>query len=537
MKDKKVLGLNIIKKYYNRLNSRLNFTERTLRIFAGILLPIILINITLHYLTGTLNFLNTHHYDGMLFNSDALLLPALFTDIFEKGGNLSDWILSPAPYFFPDYPMFLLAYFNAPDTYWQILLFALIQMTITFLAIWLLVKQIIQNNCFFFATVLFLFFTWLALQNIQPLVFIFVNSFHYGTFIMTILVISLWLIINTKNINKNKVFYYLLLLIIAFITTLSDSIFLMWCIAPLVATQWILTFINRDFSFKKTFLLIGVIISSLLGLKGYRWIVPNPVSARRNIKLHFDNILYFDNIYEPISKILTQMPILGFLLVLGFCIILYFLIHIFRYKKTNYTLFWVTLFFCLSICTIISIVMLSDILWLPRYLTPLFYLPVIVILLFLQRTYNKQIIPICILFCLIFTLHMSVSSYLSIKKKGIKTEYYPENIACIDSILAKEKLNTGITGFWKTNVIQNFSKLNLNLATHNFNTMYEYHWLTSKKYFKSKYDFVIIRKSHKNNVSIIKKLQQINENSYPHIEDCGDLWVYIYGKDKLKIYE
>jgi hypothetical protein len=45
------------------------------------------------------------HYMAQLGNSDALYLPTLFKDVFQHGGSIQDWYLTPAPYFLPDYPL------------------------------------------------------------------------------------------------------------------------------------------------------------------------------------------------------------------------------------------------------------------------------------------------------------------------------------------------------------------------------------------------------------------------------------------------
>ena len=37
------------------------------------------------------------------FTSDGMYLPVLCADLFEHGGRIWDWYLTPAPYFFPDY--------------------------------------------------------------------------------------------------------------------------------------------------------------------------------------------------------------------------------------------------------------------------------------------------------------------------------------------------------------------------------------------------------------------------------------------------
>jgi hypothetical protein len=45
------------------------------------------------------------------FNSDIYYLPVLVKDVLHMGGSLAEWRLPPAPYFFPDLPLFLAARF------------------------------------------------------------------------------------------------------------------------------------------------------------------------------------------------------------------------------------------------------------------------------------------------------------------------------------------------------------------------------------------------------------------------------------------
>jgi len=51
-----------------------------------------------------------HPIQGHLVHSDALYLPVLFDDLLKRGGSLSDWLLTPAPYFFPDMLVYLPAW-------------------------------------------------------------------------------------------------------------------------------------------------------------------------------------------------------------------------------------------------------------------------------------------------------------------------------------------------------------------------------------------------------------------------------------------
>ena len=86
------------------------------------------------------NYISEPPAKNRLFDSDALYLPTLFSDIFANNGQIKDWFLTPAPYFFPDYPIFFLVYLVGATPYSQIIAFALIQAALTFFAIWLVAR-------------------------------------------------------------------------------------------------------------------------------------------------------------------------------------------------------------------------------------------------------------------------------------------------------------------------------------------------------------------------------------------------------------
>ena len=62
------------------------------------------------------NYISEPPAQNRLFDSDALYLPTLFSDIFANNGQIKDWFLTPAPYFFPDFPMFFSVLLGRSDT-------------------------------------------------------------------------------------------------------------------------------------------------------------------------------------------------------------------------------------------------------------------------------------------------------------------------------------------------------------------------------------------------------------------------------------
>ena len=139
--------------------------NKSKNIFLFFLLTLSLANIFSSYISGS-------PIQSHLFNSDALYLPTLFSDIFQNNGRIKDWLLTPAPYFFPDYPAFMLAYLIGSTPYSQIILFALIQTTLTFFAIWFVASVTTKVNSFLAATTGLVVLVSLALSAGEPFVLI-----------------------------------------------------------------------------------------------------------------------------------------------------------------------------------------------------------------------------------------------------------------------------------------------------------------------------------------------------------------------------
>lgn len=117
---------------------------------------------------------------------------------------------------------------------------------------------------------------------------------------------------------------------------------------------------------------------------------------------------------------------------------------------------------------------------------------------------------------------------------GVEKQYYPEEISCIDNALEKENLHNGIAQYWDAKYLQNFSRLNLNVAQH-FDNLGEMYWITSKEYFKQSYDFAIISESAAPPYKISPEaLTRIN-GTPKSVKSCGSKLVFMYGKDKMRV--
>jgi hypothetical protein len=280
------------------------------------------------------------------FLSDSLYLPTLFEDIFVKGGKINDWFLTPSPYFFPDYPAFFIAYLigNTPQS--QMIAFALIQVSLMLLAVFFIAKETskINSSNFTTATTTLIVLIWLALSAGEPFVFILLSAYHYGAFLSAILLAALWLKYNDNSSVKDQYFLLTLIGVFTFITTLSDTLFLVQFVAPLVATHVLISIFDRKLSFEKMLALIFIAICSLIGSISYKWIVAN--QTRYPASIGIDNLSQnLKDTYEIFYVAAIGYPIFGIIFLLYLGVVLHSFILLLRGDKESVKLSWLALYF------------------------------------------------------------------------------------------------------------------------------------------------------------------------------------------------
>lgn len=472
------------------------------------------------------------------FLSDSLYLPTLFEDIFANGGKINDWYLTPSPYFFPDYPAFFFAYLigNSPQS--QMIAFALIQASLVLVAVFLISKETTKKSSsnFTIATTILIILIWFALSAGEPFVFILLSTYHYGAFLSAILLIALWLKYHENDSGSIKSQYFILTLIgvFTFSTTLSDNLFLVQFVAPLIATHLLISILDREFSFKKTLKLFFIALCSLLGSISYNWTIAN--QTRYPTRIGIDNLSQnLKGTYELFYAAVVGNSVFGIIFLLYLGVVLHSFILLLRGDKEHYKLSWLAIFSFLSLCATLSITLVVTNLQITgRYLIPTFSWPIIVVLIFINNRFRDRFALITMLISILALSAMSWSSYKLIQSNGIKEKYYPGDMACIDDILEKENVRNGIAQYWDAKHIQNLSRLKLNIAQH-FEDLSEMHWITSKKYFKPTYDFAIITEAaHPPFKLSLEALTRLNGKP-KLIKACGSRTVYVYGKDQMRV--
>ena len=206
----------------------LRAAERYKNAIASVLIAITLADVVALYVAD-------HPFRTYLIeNSDLLYLPALFSDVLSKGGHLSEWHLTPAPYFFPDYLMYFVAYMSGSTTYARIVLFSIVQTLVTLTVLWLLARGLSRSSAFTCAATATLILLWLALNAGEPFIILLASASHFGAFVSSLLLAALWLHHQTSTDVRRRRVLLGTMCALAYVATLSDNLFVVYGTLPLI---------------------------------------------------------------------------------------------------------------------------------------------------------------------------------------------------------------------------------------------------------------------------------------------------------------
>ncbi|MEQ1759484.1 MAG: hypothetical protein ABL986_14280 [Vicinamibacterales bacterium] len=193
-------------------------------------------------------------------NSDLLYLPALFSDVIEKHGRLSDWYLTPAPYFFPDFPLYLVAHLLGQSAYVRIAWFAVGQTVVTFGALWFLAREAVSSDALAKAVSITLAMVWLGLSAGEPFVILFASASHYGSSISALLLSALWILYKRTSERPMQKVIMVILCALTLVSTLSDNFFIVQGLIPFSATAILLDLRSPEAKTSPVFFLLHVVL-------------------------------------------------------------------------------------------------------------------------------------------------------------------------------------------------------------------------------------------------------------------------------------
>jgi len=481
-------------------------------------------------------YLSGHALRAGLLNADALYLPTLFDDLLARGGRLSDWYLTPAPYFFPDYPVYLAAYGLAPTSYLQIIVFGIIQCALLFAATAILARTLGNGAALPCAACSLTLFAWLAASGREPFVLLLSNASHFGGFLSAVLLMAAWLR-HQRTGSRGPLWTACAL---AFLTTLSDSLFLLQAALPLACAATARALLERGpFMPRQLARCWAPLGAALPGHFGYTWMVTHPTRYQAQMDLsHLASNLH--DLSAIVQGLWHALPpaVLGWLACFIFALAC--AARLARRRDPfglPPSLAWLLVFWLVSLAITLAVSLLVYNLPLAaRYFIPAACWPILLAPLAAMHLLRERRAPALLLAGTIAcTLGIGTATARQWQAHPLEYDYYPADTACLDQALAGPDLHHGIAQYWDAKPFQRFSRRGIVLAQH-IASLDELPWITSRRYFRPAYDFALVGPDAPPPHHIpAARLEAINGAPAARVR-CGVYTVLLYGRDGLKVH-
>ncbi|MRW85301.1 hypothetical protein GJ698_14545 [Pseudoduganella sp. FT26W] len=484
------------------------------------LLAALCIGLTL--LAAVLWYLQLKADVALLFHSDSDYLPALYHDLVEQGGRLSQWNLTPAPSFLPDWPLFFLARWAAGDFFHALPAYFVLQGLLLFaLMLWLARALIDARQALATASCATVLVFYWAMHAISPYIYFYLSAFHCGVFLLLLLSLRLefrqscWLLGG-----------------VAMLAALSDRLYLLQYTLPAVLTLAALHWRQR-LPWKRQAL--AIVLGSLIGVRLYRlvahaltlpWMMSLDAVALNLPQL--GRILDETWHYAPACLALLMM----YYLVLSALLAGALLGRGWRLRQPLAAR--LALFNWLSMAGTLAAVLLSANTPTVRYFIPAYVLPLLVapVLLYtsLPQHWHRHLTA-ALLLCAVW---LTQSMLLPVLRDLGATQrtYYPPQVACMDGAIAQYGLQYGMSNYWDAKRFGMLSRHPRMIAPYT-KELEPMHWITSESVFRRSYDFVLV--GHGQELDVLDAGTLIRQNGAPAARiDCGTFDLLAYPGGGLK---
>jgi len=468
------------------------------------------------------------------FSSDAVYLPALYSDLFSRGYSFFSWYLTPAPYFFPDMLVFFIIQSVVHNVFKAFIVFAIFQ---NFLILYLISKiafLVTEKKASVYLThILYLFALVFSFSGwaVEPYLVLVKSAHHVGAIINGLILIC-FLVMYSKS-SKPSILWAIFLL--NFLGVASDLLYVMQFMVPMITALLFFRFFKMEMNLSiKKFISI-LLISCFLGLS-VRYFLG--ATHGQFIVVHaFGVFETYRLIYLMIKADFIARPMMG-----AITFIFYFLLivkcatRVFFRKKNPFLSKAQEWTFFLSLFILFSAVFICETMSLngnfnQRYFLNIFYFPFLFFWLLFDKLNAKFLL--LILYAVSFIIVINKLFH----KNDYSFNYTPEIVRCIDAHIQEynethqDKLKYGISTYWQTKVVTVFSQEGLVMSQYNSNLRPNL-WIISSENYKNAYDFAIISKDDMLDVDLIKK---INGNPSLSIKCDDHVSLLIYGKNQLEL--
>ena len=469
--------------------------------YVGLLLMIIM-NLALYFTFSIKNYntLADEFLRSTLFSSDALYLPSLYKDIVVQGMTYDNWYLTPAPYFFPDIFIYFLSNFITQNYFYAIPLFFTIELLLLFFILYKIFNIFLDKIISSYLTLLILIIIHLSKLEIYLLQY--VSGFHYGEFLMGLYFMYLVLkIISNKELSLVK---YLLLFLIGLLTFTSDRLFLLHFILPISIALTIMYMLKIICLKKFITLLITMLFIYIFGKILYFLLIPHEIiypkvlnpplklaAIPKNYQILKDILLSYANIG------LSEMVLIGVSIIGSFIFIIKIFIDKFKNREISNSLYiFLSLIIILQFLGTLAAILTTTNEVSIRHMIPTFIIPFIIPFIFIFKYFSSRFIinikygfPSMLLIMLIILI---VQDIKKVKNKKFHQRYSDSLVDCLDNFIDKTgNIKYGVSQYWQVKKLYMTSKHNIIMAQVHGN-LKPYLWITTKSWYRDKYDFAII---------------------------------------------
>ena len=468
--------------------------------FLGWILSLLLIVLFSLLVFATL----TPQQVSVYINSDTLYLPSIFRDIFIDSSGLKGWNLNAAPNFFPDFLIYSAINFVFTDFRVAALIYSLLQILIIALLFNAILKALSKDVGYAHLTVTNLLLLLFPLSALISGDFIFTFyiysiSYHTGAFIMAMVS----LLITLRALNMQGKWNLMLLAISVFLGVFNDKLFIPAFVFPLVAVIPYL-FDNEKRAIARQLLIttISITVISLVAFWGIKKLGFISIISTDWKMFNFSNIIpSFNVMFTQYANYIKNGSMSGVVIILTLFVFIVLSAYLFPILRQIYsdvkgrsrvslsTQNAFALFAWFFIPVVVFTPVINGSYFSPailRFNIHAYYFGVLLtgFLLFLLFRNRKGVANLSGV-SVVIALVLLVSIYNK-RKTDVSLQpllgYYPERIACIDSVALETQCKYGIATYWDAKLTTMLSKQGVRLY-HVFPDLKIWYHVTNKNWY------------------------------------------------------
>ena len=479
---------------------------------------------------------------GYFFNSDELFPAALYKDLIHRGGSLNDWNLPPHPDFFPEWPLYFVTNALAPNPFWAVAAFFVLQIVLTFFALaWLNRLFLDRGKAFLFAGMSLSSLCYLSMESTtswSPFKCLAVPVQHLGAFVAGLVVLRLAVMAILWPETHVKKAYLFLIFVLSSLVSLSDAIFVVQFCAPLIIAS-IYLWAKCVVPWRKALsvatstaagMACGLVLHGHLGLD-LPW-YPNHVDIRVLSKNASDIESLFLNLWHTHPSWLALCALVWATL---FCMWAFADKLEELQRPLSGSAKFLTAFCLASFGMVLASNLMVDVVVAVRYFIPVFFFPVFfapyVTLAIRNSRLRTTVICICMAGVFAAAIHFLASDRQPFVFHG---DYYPQEIQCMDAAFQKYGLDNGVANYWDAKRTAVLAKTQVNIAQVTYD-LDNYGWFNTKRTFRDFYDFAIIDLAAPP-VDTLNEARIKAVNGQPRETVlCGERKILVYSKNGLRL--